>query len=350
MIAVLYRSAPLAQKAAVVRVAEDAGVAVHVSETPTHCLIGLLGDGASALIPSVEALEGVIEVDPNAPPYMMVSRSHEDHRTEVPVGDAVFGGDRIHVIAGPCSVESEAQILAAADAAVAAGASALRGGAYKPRTSPYAFQGLGRAGLELLALARERSGLPIVTEVLDVRDVEAVAEVADVLQVGARNMQHVPLLRELGRQSRPVLLKRGLCATLDELLCAAEYIVSAGNSQVILCERGVRTHVQHARATLDLAAITLLKQRSHLPVIVDPSHAAGRRDLVAPLARAAVAAGADGVIVEAHPDPATARSDKAQQLTPPELQRLVQELRPIAAVLDRPLGIPSPAATVAAGM
>ena len=339
MIAVLSRTAPLAQKAAVVRIAEDAGLEVHVSETPTHCLIGLLGEGASTLVPRVEALDGVIEVDRKAPPYMIVSRTHHAHRTEVRVGQARFGGDAVHVIAGPCSVESREQVLAAGDAVKMAGASALRGGAFKPRTSPYAFQGLGRQGLELLAEARARTGLPIVTEGLDVRDIDAVAEVADVLQVGARNMQHVPLLRELGRLNKPVLLKRGLCATLDELLCAAEYIVSAGNGQVILCERGVRTHVDHARATLDLAAIAVLKERTHLPVIVDPSHAAGTRALVAPLARAALAAGADGLIIESHPAPEVARSDKAQQLRPDQLTSLMDELRGIASVLGRPLGV-----------
>ncbi|MFT7521156.1 MAG: 3-deoxy-7-phosphoheptulonate synthase, partial [Kiritimatiellia bacterium] len=288
MIAVLSKDAPLRHKAAVVRLAEDAGLTVHVSDTPGYCLIGVVGEGAEALADPISKLDGVVEVDLSAPAYALVSRAHRPVSSRVRVGDAEFGDGGVHVIAGPCSVEGLEQILTAAHAVKAAGACALRGGAYKPRTSPYAFQGLGAEGLELLSQAREATGLPVVTEVLDLRDLERVAESADVMQVGARNMQNYALLRELGGVRRTVLLKRGMAGTLDELLHAAEYIVSNGNPNVILCERGVRTHISHARATLDLAAIAVLKERTHLPVIVDPSHAAGRRALVGPLALAAV--------------------------------------------------------------
>jgi 3-deoxy-7-phosphoheptulonate synthase len=248
-----------------------------------------------------------------------------------------FGGPHFSVIAGPCTVESREQVLQAATAVHAAGATMFRGGAYKPRTSPYAFQGLGQEGLRLLAEAKARTGLPIVTEVMDARDLEPLLEVADVLQIGARNMQNYTLLSEVGRSGRPVLLKRGLSATLDELLMAAEYILKEGNEKVILCERGIRTFETSYRFTLDLMAIPVLKERTHLPVIVDPSHAAGRRELVAPMSMAAAAAGADGIIVEVHPNPDEAICDAAQQLPTAAFGDYLERLRAAAAVAGKTL-------------
>ena len=248
-------------------------------------------------------------------------------RTVVRVGGVEIGGGRPVVIAGPCSVESREQILEAARAVKEAGADMLRGGAFKPRTSPYSFQGLGVEGLRLLRLAGDEVGLPVVTEVLDPRMVGVAAEYADVLQVGARNMQNFPLLRELGRAGKPVLLKRGFGSTVDELLAAAEYILAEGNADVVLVERGIRTFETSTRFTLDIAAVPVLKERTHLPVIVDPSHAAGRREYVPALAKAALAAGADGVMVEVHPRPEEALSDSRQQLTPEMFSRLMGELR-----------------------
>jgi len=251
-------------------------------------------------------------------------------RHVVEVEGRSIGGDRFAVIAGPCTVESREGLLEAAECVRDAGAGFLRGGAFKPRTSPYSFQGLGEAGLRLLAEAREHTGLPIVTEVVDVRDVETVAEVADVVQVGARSMQNYALLSELGRSTRPVLLKRGLSATIDELLMAAEYVLKEGNQDVVLCERGIRTFETAYRFTLDLMAIPVLKERTSLPVIVDPSHAAGRRELVEPMSLAAAAAGADGVIVEVHPDPDNAICDGRQQLSCREFAGYLRRLEAVA--------------------
>jgi 3-deoxy-7-phosphoheptulonate synthase len=253
----------------------------------------------------------------------------------VEIGGAQVGAGHFALVLGPCTVESREQLLATADAAKAAGATMLRGGAFKPRTSPRAFQGLGEAGLRLLAEAKARTGLPVVTELLDVRDLDAVLEVADCIQVGARNMQNTPLLVELGRAGRPVLLKRGMAATIDELLAAAEYVLDGGNAQLVLCERGIRTFEPATRATLDLAAVPLLQQRSGLPVVVDPSHAAGRRDLVAPLALAAVAAGADGLVVEAHPDPASALCDGPQALHTDELAAFAAQVEQVAVLAGK---------------
>lgn len=272
--------------------------------------------------------EGDFLVHEIASPYPLVSRERRPALSAIDVSGVVFGGGRFPVIAGPCSVEGEAQILRAAHAVVAAGAQMLRGGAFKPRTSPYEFQGLGEEGLQLLAKAREETGLPIVTEVLAEADVCLVAAYADLLQVGARNMQNYALLKALGRAGRPVLLKRGLSATLKEFLMAAEYIVAHGNPHVILCERGIRTFEPHTRNTCDIAAIPALQELTHLPVILDPSHATGRRSLVAPLARAAAAIGADGLIVEMHPQPEEAWSDGAQSLDCADFASLMAQLRP----------------------
>jgi 3-deoxy-7-phosphoheptulonate synthase len=269
-------------------------------------------------------------------PYF--ERDYNPAGTRITLGDVVFGGVAVPVIAGPCAVEGAAQIHAAARAVAAGGASALRGGAYKPRTSPYSFQGLGPDGVEILAEAGAAFGLPVVTEVMAVADIEAIAARADVLQIGARNMQNQPLLRAVGQTRTPVLLKRGLAASLDELLWAAEYVLAGGNTQVMLCLRGVRTFGTHTRNTLDIGAIPVLKERTHLPVIVDPSHAAGKRELVPALARAAIAAGADGLMVEVHPDPAQAMSDGRQSLTPESFAEMMVQLEKVAHSVGRRLG------------
>jgi 3-deoxy-7-phosphoheptulonate synthase len=269
---------------------------------------------------------GVADVVPILQPYKIVSRELKPQKTIVRVGDLEVGGDRFIVMAGPCSVETRDQLMETADAVKSSGAHLLRGGAYKPRTSPYDFQGLEVEGLKLLAEARERTGLKIVTEVVTTEDTDVVAEYADILQVGARNMQNFALLKRLGQVRRPVLLKRGMSSTIKELLLSAEYIASHGNDQIILCERGIRTFETATRNTLDLAAIPLLSELSHLPVVVDPSHATGRRTLVKPMAKAAIAAGADGLIIEVHPRPQEAWSDGPQSLTPTMFAELMEEL------------------------
>jgi 3-deoxy-7-phosphoheptulonate synthase len=276
-------------------------------------------------------------VVPTVPSLKLANRNRQPERTTVRVGSAVFGEQRAVVIAGPCAVESRACIVETACAVRDAGASLLRGGAFKPRTSPYSFQGLHDEGLELLAEAREETGLPVVTEAVDVRALDRIAGCADMIQIGARNMQNYPLLRDVGRLGKPVLLKRGSAATIDELLLAAEYILCEGNDQVVLCERGIRGFDTRTRYTLDLSAVPALQELTHLPVIVDPSHAAGRWQLVAPLARAALAVGADGLIVEVHPKPAQALSDGPQQLTPERFAGLMAELRQVAQAVGRSL-------------
>lgn len=271
-------------------------------------------------------------------PYRLVARALTESSTVVEargrrIGDGFFG-----FVAGPCAVETREQTLETARAVAEAGASMLRGGAFKPRSSPYAFQGLGRKGLEILAEAREETGLPLVTELLDPRDVDAVAEVADVIQIGARNMHNFNLLAEVGRVSRPVLLKRAPSATVEELLMAAEYVAKEGNERIVLCERGIKTFERSTRFTLDLSAVPVLKRETHLPVIVDPSHAAGRSDLVLPLARAAVAVGADGVMIEVHPHPEDALCDGPQQIRLGELGRVADELRALVALMGKTIG------------
>jgi len=306
-------------------------------------VIGCIGDEQRLAEVPLGALAGVESVIPVLRPYTLASREghHPVDTTTVTLGTAsgarpcVVGGAGIAVIAGPCSVESAEMLTTTARAVRAAGARALRGGAFKPRTSPYAFQGLGDAALEMLAAARAETGLPVVTEVMDPRQVESVAGVADCLQIGARSMQNFPLLAEVGGTRVPVLLKRGLSATVHELLMAAEYVLARGNGRVILCERGIRTFETATRNTLDVAAIPVLKSETHLPVIVDPSHAGGAANLVAPLARAAIAAGADGLIIEVHPSPATARSDGEQTLDFPQFGALMQGLAPVAAAVGR---------------
>jgi len=267
----------------------------------------------------------------------LAAKSEDRESTQIRIGDAVIGGEKITVIAGPCSVESREQLMEAARAVKAAGASMLRGGAFKPRTLPYSFQGLGVEGLKILAEAREETGLPVVTEVMSPEEVKVVEEYADVLQIGARNVQNYPLLKRVGQARKPVLLKRGLASTIDEWLSAAEYVLHGGNPDVILCERGIRSYGKLTRFTLDLAAVPLLKEVSHLPVVVDPSHGTGVRSLVKPMSKAAVAAGADGLIVEVHPNPEEAMSDGAQSLRPEDFKTLMGELGPVARSVGRRL-------------
>lgn len=323
---------------------ERAGLRVNVSRGEARTIIGCIGDDDKLIAANLTRLDGVEEVLKVGKPYKLASRAFASSPTTVALGDAagtVVGARELLVIAGPCSVEGRTMLHDTALSVQASGARALRGGAFKPRSSPYAFQGMGREGLELLAEVRRETGLPIVTEVLDPRQVELVAEFADVLQVGARNMQNFALLTEIGRVHRPVLLKRGLSATITELLMAAEYILAQGNSQVMLCERGIRTYETSTRNTLDISAIPVLKRETHLPVIVDPSHAAGQAGLVTPLALAAIAAGADGLIVEVHPDPTCAQSDGEQSLTFAAFDEMMRQARAVAGAVGRTIAAPS---------
>ena len=320
---------------------EALGLKTHVSRGEQRIVIGCVGDEALLAEVPLLALAGVESVTPVLRPYKLASREFRfaGRGSVIRVGaETEVGGRALAVIAGPCSVEGREMLLETAESVRQAGASMLRGGAFKPRTSPYAFQGMGEAALEMLAEAREATGLPVVTEVMDTRQVELVARRADVLQVGARNMQNFNLLAEVGRTRRPVLLKRGLSATVRELLMAAEYVMAQGNGQVILCERGIRTFETATRNTLDVAAIPVLKEETHLPVIVDPSHAGGRAALVAPLAFASIAAGADGLMIEVHPCPEAARSDGEQSLAPAAFDDLMERLAPFAIAAGRSLG------------
>lgn len=327
------------QVQAVVDRVHKAGLSTHVSVGVARTVIGVVGDDRTKemLRESLEVAPGVEKVVAILQPFKLVSREFMPHDTVVTVGGRTIGGTQVSIIAGPCSVESREQIMQTADAVKAAGGALLRGGAFKPRTSPYSFQGLEEEGLRLLAEARERTGLPIVTEAMDAEQLEQVVRYADMVQIGARNMQNYPLLRAAGRQKKPVLLKRGVSATFEELLLAAEYILSEGNYQVVLCERGIRGINGHTRYTLDLSAIPVLKQLTHLPVIVDPSHGTGKWRYVAPMARAAVAGGADGLMIEIHPDPAAALSDGAQSLNFENFTALMASLRPVAGAVGRSL-------------
>jgi 3-deoxy-7-phosphoheptulonate synthase len=329
---------------------EAAGLRTHVSRGEERTIVGCIGDESRLQEVALLALPGVESVLPVLKPYKLASREFVAEPSVIRVGDrpaARIGGRELAVVAGPCSVEGPEMLLETARAVRAAGAGLLRGGAFKPRTSPYAFQGLGVTALRMLAEVRAAVGLPVVTEVMDTRQVEVVAEHADVLQVGARNMQNFALLSEVGRVQRPVLLKRGLSATVTELLMAAEYIMAQGNRDVILCERGIRTFETATRNTLDVAAIPVLKAETHLPVIVDPSHAGGRASLVAPLAFAAIAAGADGLIIEVHPSPERALSDGDQSLAPSAFAELMRGLARFAEAAGRTLrsGDDAPAGT-----
>jgi 3-deoxy-7-phosphoheptulonate synthase len=311
------------------------GLKAHPIAGAQRTAIGITGNVGVVEPVHFENLPGVLEVIRVSHPYKLVSREFRPDDTVFRVGDVEIGGSELLIIAGPCSVESYEQTVAIAGAVKKAGAQMLRGGAYKPRTSPYSFQGLGEEGLEILARVREDTGLAIVTEALDIDVLDLVVDYADMVQIGARNMQNFTLLKRVGRCSKPVLLKRGASATIEELLLAAEYILDQGNERVLLCERGIRTFAEHTRNTFDVAAIPTVKQISHLPIIADPSHAAGRRDKVADLSRAAVAAGSDGLMIEVHDDPRVALSDGNQALVPEEFSELMVTLRSLAPVLGR---------------
>jgi 3-deoxy-7-phosphoheptulonate synthase len=338
MLIVMKHKARPEEVDAVVRVIEEMGYEARPIPGRQRVAIGLIGNDGKVDEARLVALPGVREVIPVTQPYKQVSREWREEPTVVELENGTVIGKRdVVLMAGPCSVESEQQILDVAFALKEAGATVLRGGAFKPRTSPYAFQGLGEKGLNLLARAREETGMAVVTEAIDPQGVDVVAKYADIVQIGARNMQNYSLLRAAGRAGRPVLLKRGMSATIRELLLAAEYVVSEGESRVILCERGLRSFDDHARNMLDLTAVVSVHQLSHLPIIVDPSHGTGLRTKVAPMARAAVAAGADGVMVEVHPDPERSISDAAQALHPEDFAQLVVELRGITQAIGRGL-------------
>ncbi|HLH23751.1 MAG TPA: 3-deoxy-7-phosphoheptulonate synthase [Chloroflexota bacterium] len=339
MIVVMQRGATPEQIEHVIERLREAGYREQVSTGEERTVIGVIGTGIPAdLGERLEMLPGVEATHRLTKPYKLASRDFKPVRTVVQVGDLSIGSDEFVVMAGPCSVESREQVLQTARAAKAAGARVLRGGAYKPRTSPYSFQGLGEEGLEYLAEARAETGLPIITEVLDTADVPLVAKYTDILQLGTRNMQNFALLRAVGNLDMPVMLKRGMSATIEEWLMAAEYILHGGNKQVILCERGIRTFETAARNTLDLSAIPIVKKLSHLPVVADPSHGTGKWYLVPPMALAAAAVGADGLLIEVHPDPDTALSDGPQSLNLDNFAAMMRELRRVTEAVGRSLG------------
>jgi len=312
------------------------GLREHISRGEERTLIGAIGDERVLRSIPLEAMPGVEKVMAVLAPYKLASREFQSEDTTINVDGVEIGGRKLVVMAGPCAVESEEQITRIAEAVKGAGALILRGGAFKPRTGPYSFQGLGDEGLEMLALAKERTGLPVITEVMSTQEVDLVAQFADIFQIGARNMQNFMLLKAVGQASKPVMLKRGMSATIEEFLLAAEYILSQGNHNVMLCERGIRTFETYTRNTLDINAVPVLKGLSHLPVIVDPSHGTGRRELVAPMSKAAIAAGADGLIIEVHHDPENSMTgDGAQSLLPEQFSELMVELQKLAEAIGR---------------
>jgi 3-deoxy-7-phosphoheptulonate synthase len=315
------------------------GSRLKLSQGAERVVIGVIGEGNKAIAHKdlFESMEQVEVVTPISKPYKTVSRVFKKTDTVINVGNVKIGGKEVVIMAGPCSVDTKENLMATAKELKKAGVQILRGGAFKPRTSPYAFQGLGEDALKMLVEARKATGLPVITEVMDTRQVDLIEEYADILQIGARNAQNYDLLREVGRTRKPVMLKRGMATTIEEWLMAAEYIVAKGNSNVMLCERGIRTFETATRFTLDLNAVPVLKHLSHLPVIVDPSHGVGVRDFIVPMAKAAIAAGADGVIIECHPNPATALSDGHQALLPVQLHDIAKELRKVAEAVGRTL-------------
>ena len=336
MLVVMKQTATPDQIERVCKWIRDRGYVPQPMPGAQRTAVGLIGNEGRVDGSPLEDFPGVAEVIYVSNPYKQVSREWRQENTIVEIAPGVrFGGREVPIVAGPCSVESEAQIVAAAQAVKAAGAVALRGGAFKPRSSPYSFQGLGKKGLELLALAKRETGLPIVTEAMDEEGAELVAEFADCIQIGARNMQNYSLLKVAGRLKKPVLLKRGMAATIQDLLLSAEYILAEGNPNVILCERGLRSFDTTSRNLFDLTAIPVVQQLSHLPIVADPSHGTGRRDKVLPMARAAVAAGADGVLIEVHPTPETAMSDGAQTQSPAQFAETVRALRKVAEAVGR---------------
>ncbi len=337
MIVVMKTGATEAQILGVQKAIRELGFKDHVIRGEERNVVAVLGHVYPELMDELGVLDGVDSVVRISKPFKLASREVNPYDTVVQVGPVQIGNGRVVVMGGPCSVDSEENVLETARAVKAAGGHILRGGAFKPRTSPYAFRGHGEKGLQILAAAREETGLPIITEVMDPRDVDLVARYADCLQIGARNMQNFTLLDEVGKAGRPVMLKRGMSATIEEWLLAAEYILSHGNRNVILCERGIRTYETATRNTFDINAIPLVKRLSHLPIIGDPSHATGKWQLVEPVALGAIAAGADGLIIEVHPNPDHALSDGAQSLTPANFQKLMDKLRVLTEVLGRPL-------------
>jgi len=337
MLVVMRQDATPQQIQGVVAAVEVRGFRAHPIPGGQRTAIGVTGNKGTSEAPVFESLPGVLEVIPVTHAYKLVSREVKAEDTVVEVGGVRVGGPELVVMAGPCAVETREQVLTVARAVKKAGAHVLRGGAFKPRTSPYSFQGLGEEGLKILAAAREETGLPVVTEAVDAEGVELVARYADAIQIGARNMQNFSLLKCAGRTRKPVVLKRGMSANLEEFLMSAEYILAEGNYQVILCERGVRTFSDFSRNTLDLSIVPAVKKLSHLPILVDPSHGTGRREKVAPLSRAAAAVGADGLMIEVHHDPDRALSDGPQSITPEMFETLIGELRQIAPVIGRRL-------------
>jgi len=326
----------------VIEKVKSVGLAVHLSQGVEATIIGAIGETHSLPTDQFEVLDGVEAVQRITQPYKLASRQFHPENSVFPLDGFTVGGEELSIIAGPCSVESRSQIIETAHAVKEAGANALRGGVFKPRTSPYAFQGLGEEGLEYLAEAREQTGLPIVVEIMSQVQVDLMVKYVDVLQVGARNMQNFNLLRVIGETQTPVLLKRGLSASIEELLMSAEYILAGGNKQVMLCERGIRTFETATRNTTDINAVPVLKELTHLPVVLDPSHSTGHYNYVTAVARAAVAAGADGIIVEVHPDPAHAVSDGIQSLTPENFAKMVRQVKAVAEAVDRRLVSPLP--------
>ena len=337
-IIVLKQSASEEELKHILKKLESRGLQANISKGTERTIVGVIGDTSKITEEEEDAIRvmsGVEDVMRILKPYKLASRDFRSEDTTINVKGNIIGGRKIQVIAGPCAVENKTMLMRIAEKVKAAGASFIRGGAFKPRSSPYSFQGLGEEGLKYLAFARKKTGLPVVTELMDPRDMAVISQYADIIQIGARNMQNFRLLLEVGTSKKPVLLKRGLSATIKEWLMAAEYIMSKGNQKVILCERGIRTFETATRNTLDLSAVPVLKKLTHLPVFVDPSHGVGKWDLVAPMAKAAVAAGADGLVIEVHTNPEEALSDGEQSLKPEDFQRLMEELRPIAAAVHR---------------
>ncbi|TMC28550.1 MAG: 3-deoxy-7-phosphoheptulonate synthase [Chloroflexi bacterium] len=339
MIIVMRHDATSAQVAAVVAQVQAHGMRTHLSDGDERTVIGVIGTNPFALRDLFVEAAGVAEVVPITKPFKLSNREFRTRDTRIKVNSHEVGGDQVWIVAGPCSVDNEELYLETCRQAKTAGAHALRGGVFKPRTSPYTFQGLRGGGVEILREARRQTGLPLVCEVLAPPDIDTLADLADVLQIGARNMQNFALLSEVGQLRKPILLKRGMSATIEEWLLSAEYILSQGNYEVILCERGIRTFETYTRNTLDLNAIPLIKELSHLPIIVDPSHGTGRRSLVTAMALAGIAAGAHGLMVEVHVQPEIALSDGAQSLTPEAFGQLVEQVKAVAAALKRPVGI-----------
>lgn len=335
MVVVLEKNVTQEQLENIIKHLEDYKFSVHKSTGEEQIVLGAIGVQPTFDIRKIKVLDGVSEVYRITEPFKLASRSFKKENTEIKIKDVVIGSDEVVIMAGPCSIENEEQIFKLAEIVSKAGAKILRGGAFKPRTSPYSFQGLGEDGLKLMRKAADKFGLLVITEVMETSHIELIESYTDIFQVGARNMQNFPLLRDLGKTSKPIMLKRGMSATVEELLMSAEYILASGNKEVMLCERGIRTFETYTRNTFDLSAIPVIHKRSHLPIIADPSHATGLRDKVIPMARAAVAAGADGLMIEVHHEPEKALSDGPQALLPEQFTELMKQVKAIAEVIGR---------------